>query len=289
MPMVLAVGVTVLAPLNDIRFARAIGTVPNGLPSHFALGLANNPPWLSWMTSSGVPWDMRYQYLAGGVNTGRGWATWNPNGAFATYYMRDSGAHGYLPVFTYYQLLQSLPARGADEAEKVYNNPNNAATMNAYYSDFRLLLEKVQAYDQPVIIHVEPDLFGYMQQRVVTGSNSAASIPIKVAASGHADVVGLPDTFQGFNWALLRLRDRYAPQAILAAHVSHWSTNVIIGTNPSATLDVASIAQKTALFHNSAGITNNPAGVSSYDLLFFDPSDRDAAYYEVVWKDGGAH
>ena len=29
-----------------------------------------------------APFRFRYQYLAGGVNTGNGWATWNANGAF---------------------------------------------------------------------------------------------------------------------------------------------------------------------------------------------------------------
>ena len=37
-----------------------------------------------------APYGFRYQYLAGGVNTGNGWATWNPDGAFATYYIRES-------------------------------------------------------------------------------------------------------------------------------------------------------------------------------------------------------
>ena len=30
----------------------------------------------TWMTSSGVPWKYRFQYLAGGVNTSGNWLTW---------------------------------------------------------------------------------------------------------------------------------------------------------------------------------------------------------------------
>src|SRR3982074_683213 len=71
---------------------------------HF--GLSNQPGDLGWMTSSGVPWRYRYTYLAGGVNTGKGWETWNtPAGAFASYYMKASGDNGYLPVLTYYELM----------------------------------------------------------------------------------------------------------------------------------------------------------------------------------------
>src|SRR6266852_295356 len=73
---------------------------------HF--GLANGPSDLGWMTSSLVPWRYRYQYLSAGVNTGNGWETWNsPTGAFATYYMNASYSNAYVPVFTYYELLQS--------------------------------------------------------------------------------------------------------------------------------------------------------------------------------------
>ena len=37
-----------------------------------------------------APLGFRYQYLAGGVNTGNGWATWNDNGTFVTRYVDES-------------------------------------------------------------------------------------------------------------------------------------------------------------------------------------------------------
>ena len=89
------------------------------------------------MVTSGVPWRYRYQYLSAGVNTNNGWETWNsPAGQFATNYMVDSAAHGYIPVFSYYEMLQSLPSNGSDEASRDFNNLNNAATMNAYYANW---------------------------------------------------------------------------------------------------------------------------------------------------------
>src|SRR5579885_1032934 len=105
------------------------GSPPAALPGHELLGLANDPSDLNWMTGSGAPWDARYQYLSGGVNTGSGWSTWNsPPGAFALWYMQNSGAHRYLPVFSYYQLLQSGPASGASEADQHYSNLNHPDT-----------------------------------------------------------------------------------------------------------------------------------------------------------------
>src|SRR5947208_11794503 len=80
----------------------------NPLPAGLNFGLGNDPGDLLWMTSSGVPWKFRYTYLSAGVNTGNGWETWNtPAGQYASYYMTDSAVNGYLPVFSYYELLQS--------------------------------------------------------------------------------------------------------------------------------------------------------------------------------------
>src|SRR5215203_4400413 len=82
--------------------------IPAGLPTHFGVGLSNFD--VSWITGSGVPWSLRYQYLAGGVNTGDGWAGWNsPPGQFALSYINASRGAGLVPVFIYYQILQSAP------------------------------------------------------------------------------------------------------------------------------------------------------------------------------------
>ena len=45
------------------------------------------------------------------MNTGNGWATWNANGDFVTYYIADSRAAGIMPVFTYYQIVPVEPRR----------------------------------------------------------------------------------------------------------------------------------------------------------------------------------
>ena len=76
----------------------------------------------------------RYQYLAGGVNTGSGWATWNPNGAFASNYISESVAAGIVPVFTYYMIYQSAPGNTQGEYDGIYNNLQNTQTMTAYYN-----------------------------------------------------------------------------------------------------------------------------------------------------------
>ncbi len=138
--------------------AASLAPLPSGLKTTFTLGLANQPGNISWMKTSGAAWDTRYQYLSGGVNTAGNWKTWQwdqlPPGQFALDYMTESYNNGYLPVLTWYQLLQSTPATGTSEAEQTFTNLNNPTTMNAYFADFKLLLDKAKAFGQTVIIHL---------------------------------------------------------------------------------------------------------------------------------------
>jgi hypothetical protein len=112
-----------------------------------------------------APFGFRYQYLAGGVNTGNGWATWNPNGAFASAYVHESWAQRQVPVLSYYMLLQSKPG-GGDEAHADLTNLRDPATMTAYWRDVRLLFSRT-AGTKPVAFHVEPDLRPYAAAGVV--------------------------------------------------------------------------------------------------------------------------
>lgn len=249
--------------------------------SRLEFGLANSPADIAWMTSSGVPWKYRYQYLAGGVNTGSGWETWNsPSGAFATYYMNDSDSHGYVPVFTYYELLQSLPSTGSTELDRDYSNLINASTMNSYYANFALLMNAAKSFGKPVIVHVEPDLFGYMEHKAAGGD--ASSVSASVASSGYTGFSNLPNTFQGFSWGLLRLRDNIAPNVILATHASTWASGVDIGMNTDPTFNLAADADKVAAFLGSAGVAAN-ASASTFDLVFNDVSDNDAGLNGRWW------
>ena len=120
--------------------------------------------WLSVLRSA------RYQYLAGGVNTGQGWATWNPDGTFASMYVQESIAAHMITVLSYYQLLQSNPAAGSGESQKDLSNLRNPSTMTAYWNDYRLLLKRVgsAAGRHLAVIHVEPDLWGYLEQAHAT-------------------------------------------------------------------------------------------------------------------------
>jgi len=291
-PLVLAAGAVALLLSTGIADARkgrvrtralggvttqALAPLPARWPQRLELGMSSSPGKAAEMKGT-APFGFRYQYLAGGVNTGNGWATWNTDGNFVTYYVQDSVANGIVPVFSYYMIYQSLPG-ASNEADAVYANANNTATMTAYWNDLKLFFQRAGAFpNNLVVLHVEPDFWAYMQQRA-TGDN-AATVSAKVAATGLPELAGLPNTVAGFAQAVKRLRDAYAPNVAIAYHMSVWGTGQdIIYSNPSEST-VDALAARTAAFYTSLG--------TPFDVTFVDASDRDAAFKQYVYGDGGA-
>jgi hypothetical protein len=256
--------------------AAAQGPLPAGWPSRVELGMADSPGGAAAMRQT-APFAFRYQYLAGGVNTGSGWATWNTNGDFPRYYIEDSIANGIIPVFTYYMLLQSRPG-GGDEAAANYTNLNTTATMTAYYNDLRLFFQKAGAFPtQTIVLHVEPDFWGYMQQRA--SGDDAGTVSARVSETGIAQLAGLPSTVAGFARGIVALRNAYAPNVLLGYHVSVWGTRVDIALQNPSDAEVDQLAARAAAFHNSLG--------AAFDIAFAEFSDRDSGYYQHVVGDAG--
>jgi hypothetical protein len=262
------------------------GGIPSAFPRYFSFGVmspSGSANLLDQMRSqNGTSFAFRYQYLTGGVNTGRGWETWNsPPGQFATNYMQESAQNGYIPAFVYYEICLSNGPHpssycGGNNIGQDTGNLNDSSTMNPYFTNWVLMLQKIAAFGKPVLVIVEPDLWGFLQN-ASNGTNNAASIPASVSSSGFADAAGFPNNAQGFAWALLHMRDKYARNAILALHASTWAAGVDIATYTGTSLDVAGVAQREAAFLNSAGIVGNPSGVSSWDVISNDVADFDSA------------
>jgi hypothetical protein len=221
-----------------------VPALPKAWPKTLQLGVADSPGGAAALRGF-APFGFRYQYLAGGVNTGDGWASWSASGSFASLYVRDSWAHGTIPVLTYYMLLQSKP-RGGDEAAVDLAHLRDAALMRAYWDDVRLLFRRVRGV-KPAVVHVEPDLWGYLEQ-----ANALA------LASSYAR-----------QW--VALRNRLAPNAILAWHMSGWGTkhDIVYEDPPDAT--VRAYATESARFYRSLH--------ARFDVVFEDFSDRDAGFY----------
>ena len=245
------------------------GQIPAGLPNTFFIGLAVQPGSdQTWVKGSGVPWAVCYQYISSGVLPSQSWVTtWGTN--FAYNYAVASHDAGCIPQLTYYQIE---PTIGTDGASPEYAALSETSVMADYYRDFTALMQQLHQYGGVALVHVEPDLWGYLESLNVDPTKLTAA----VASSGNADVAGYPNTVAGFGQALLHLRDLYAPNVVMGAHVSTWLWNL----STDASLNVSQIATKDAAFFT---------GLGNWDLFYTDITDRDAAYYQIVEDDGGAH
>jgi hypothetical protein len=274
------------------------------LPRQFGIGLAAHPDetgLYGWMRDAGVPFHYAYQYLAAGVNTGEGWQTWNDEGRFPVSYAEGAAERGAIPVFPYYMLLQSTgPCDGCGEAEQDLAHLNDPGLMRSYFADFATLMQRlgrgthggVAGYGRRAIVLVEPDLSGYAHHAVLDNSscfghctgegNDPRLLRASVASSGFPQVGRYPDTYRGFNLALLHLRDLYAKNVLLAFHVSCWSALHDVCTSRDASLDVRALGKQVAAFASRAGVGKSDRRTSNYDLLTNDVADRDAGFYEHV-------
>src|SRR5438477_11624441 len=143
-----------LACVGGAGAAPSLPPLPARWPHTLQLGLADEPGGARALRKV-APFGYRYQYLAGGVNTGNGWSTWNENGTFVTRYVDESVTAGITPVFSYYMIRQSLPgANEPDEAKADIGNLRNASTMRAYWSDLALFFRRAGATRRRVILHV---------------------------------------------------------------------------------------------------------------------------------------
>jgi hypothetical protein len=222
-----------------------------------------------------APFGLRYHYLAGGVNTGSTWQSWaTGGGSFVTNFINDSIANGVIPVFSYYELRQSQPGAGqGDERTAVLTNLANRQTMRAWFEDLKVLFQRAGETGQPVVLQLEPDLWGYVQ---VAGGDNAAAVPAQVAATGMPELAGLPDTAAGVAQGVARLRADYAPQVRLGYPMSIWGTGKDIAVSDEGDDAIDALSARSTRFYRSLK--------TPFDVLFTEVADRDAGY--AVKRDG---
>ena len=209
----LVVAAAILALLLRPAGREGLAPVPAGLPATLELGMASAPGGAVAMRQT-APFAYRYQYLAGGPADG--WTTWEPDGEFVTSYIRESRTSGMTPVFTYYVLQQSVSGDGSEQA-RVARGLADAGTMDAYLRGIELFFERAGQAGGTVILHVEPDLWGFGHQ--IANGDDAARVAVAMPAA-----TGQPSNLAGLARAIVALRDRLAPGVLLAYSLSNWGT-----------------------------------------------------------------
>ncbi len=248
-------------------------------------------------TADAGPFDVRYIYIAGGIADGPGpcascatnctsngascdnehgcgwWGCYQwdqlPPGQYAGYFITAAQANTQIPMFSYYELLQSSDvAEGSAEVTAA----NDSAFMSRYYADFRFLLQQIGT--TRAFLHIEPDFWGYAEQV----NADARQIPASVSSANPTDCASQPETIAGMGRCLIAMVRKYCPNAYVGLHGSAWATGIDVSLNTDPTLNVAGEAQKLAAFLVEAG-------GSGADFIAVDASDRDYGYYASIGRD----
>ena len=263
-PLALALVVVVVAGL---------ALAPPAGAATLGVGLADGPGGAARAAARGKV-AYRYQYLAGDPASRASWRHWNPGGSFVTRYVRESLRARVTPVLTYYTLLDAAAELPGGEADKDLAGLRDAEIMGRWIADLRLALQRVRAAagGQRVVVHVEPDLWGHVQQRA--RGDDATTVPATVGSSGDADAAGLPDSAAGLARLVVRLRDRHAPSVQIAWHLSTWGTGRGTTYDDPSAREIDALAARSARFARSLG--------ARFDLVFNDVADRDDGFRRTV-------
>lgn len=216
-----------------------------GLPNRLLGGLgAGNS--IADMTSQQIHPDIIDTYLVGvGANA---WPKWNsPDGAYVTDVAASDRAYGAVPLFTLYQMA----ANGDGNLSGI----DDPTFMSAYWSQARLMYQKIGATGQPALVNLEPDFWGYVQ------AQAPGNDPTRLAArvSMVPECASQPDTAVGIAGCLLTLGRTYAPKARIGFPPSFWGRDATSVGNFMAKL-----------------------GAGRADFIVAQTSDRDAGCMEVA-------
>jgi len=227
-----------------------------GLKSRFSIGLGNdsngNDPNQASAYTLGPKLDIHYMYLSGLPGEG-GWTDWNsPSGQYVTMHVNAAKAKGVVPMFTLYQAA----ARGDGNVAAF----DNTDFMTKYWRGVRVMFTRLGEAGVPAIAHIEPDLWGYLQQK----GDNPASVPMKVGAL-VPECSGLPSNAGGFGRCILRLGRALAPKTAIGFSSSSF------GAYTNGVSDPTRIAK----------YLDTVSGGGS-DFVVVETLDRDAGCFEAA-------
>lgn len=226
-------------------------------------------PGEDWQVNSGVPWNYVYQYIT------YDWYANGWGGNFVKRFVTQAWNKNYVPLISVYMILELPPTCGESAACYAVKLQNSTAV-----STYLAALQEAAAQASgahPVIFHLEPDFYGFMQQLSNSDDRPAGVQPDDPSSYPVAlNIPGYPNTLAGFGRRMVDVIHAAAPNALVAPAASMWATNGDPNSVPVS--QVISMGQRTAAFIDAMG------GAQS-DLLLGEWSDRDAGSGLRPWWD----
>ncbi len=213
------------------------------------------------------------------------WGCWqgdnDPPGAYVRGFVDSAQANTYqsaarplIPMITYYEELQASEGdKNGKEGPDQLAALEDQALLTRYLNDWRFLLQQIG--DDVALLHIEPDLWGYVQQ--AKDQSFPATHP-PIAAANPTDCGTEPSSMTGFARCLIKMVRKYAPNAKVGLHGSAWGTSMDVVNNVNPSLDLVAEANELADFLGDLGAEDG-------DYLVVDVSDRDAGWDQMNGDD----
>jgi hypothetical protein len=263
----------------------AADDVPEQLPPRLLIGLRDDDG--TWMGASGVAWDVRWRYFAGGTD-GAGWYNnWVSGGGltgeWASAWFASVVSEGFIPAVQYWLLESDYEPVGSSGAEIMTAKLEVPSVMKDYFTKFRLLLRTAKEVPGPVIVILEANAMGAIEEQ----SGNDPSAYAAIADSGLPELAGLPNTVAGFGLALLTLRQSVGAGNVLMGPDVEQASSQSDFLFHSASDDIAPhVDYQYGSFLRHLGVGANQTG-ESFDFVAASPGYADADYLAVAEGDPG--
>ncbi|GEM_PF-6067985 len=233
----------------------------------------------NWVSSAAesphnIDWSSGYMYSSADPHEDLEGFAWLMNFRLDT--ALQSGAE--LPTVTFYRMLHLGRERGIDggESEVVQGMLKSSEAIYDYIEDFVAVLKILDERDQPILLHVEPDSWGFMMWSFPgfdgqAGNPDASTIEVNLSQANHPALQGkvFADDAGGLGQAMLYLRNDLAPKVRMGWHAS----NFRVGTKPEVVTEFyASMGPWDVIVTEPPNMVNN--GSEPWDKMQKDNEDN---------------
>ncbi len=247
-------------------------TVP-ALPKRLLIGWGAGSYDDTWAQKSGTKYDVQWTYLSGqaGNNWFNTWGYGAADGSFLESVLETIDGYGFIPGIHLYNMGYGHDQGDAGLLTEI-QNPN---WTKQYFTEFKVMMQKIKNFGKPVIIVLEGDSFGMVEMLTNNQPNTGAA----VASTGLPELAGLPNTVAGFGLAFLAMRKAVGvPNVAMGPDTPYYAANGdIMNWPPSDTDPLASHVSYQWSFFSVLGVGANQTG-DHFDFSASCPraADQDA-------------